>query len=536
MKLSTIYSSGMVLQQKVENPLGGLAESEEKIEVDFCGRVFEADIDDKGFFSVMLPEMEAGGPYSILIKGSSGEEILLEDVLFGDVFLLGGQSNMELPIALTLDCYREEVENVKNDQIRMFQVPKNFDFSLEAKPLTEGCWVSVDPKSVMDFSAIGYYFSVEKYSEDKIPVGLVHTAVGGAPVEALMSKDNVLSEAKKIRAKGITCECDGNKSMGCLACYEKMYEKDSNPEFVRSTVEADTNRINAWYAEVEARDPGASEDYISKWSELIETEQYSMPSSFLGTKYENKFGTIWLQKVINLEEEVEEDALLCLGTLIDSDKTYVNGEYVGETGYRYPPRRYPVKKGLLRKGENVISVRLCIDANVGGALCDMPYEIRMKGKTIPLDGEWRLRNGCDMERLDSQTFFIWHTSALYYSMIETLKGMKFKAVLFYQGESNCGYPQYYADLFIAMVREWRGLFGAELPFVAAEVTYYLGDGPVYEADPFAEVRKEQHAAASKMDAVYMVETYDLGQYNELHPQNKKDVALRMYEVYRNNVK
>ncbi len=109
------------------------------------------------------------------------------------------------------------------------------------------------------------------------------------------------------------------------------------------------------------------------------------------------------------------------------------------------------------------------------------------------------------------------------------------AVLFYEGESNCGYPEYYADMLEAMVEEWRGLFGEEIPFFLIEIAYFLGEGPDYVDDPFDGVRKAQHEAVKRMKDVYLAEIYDLGQYNELHPQNKKDVAKRLYDLYKNKM-
>ena len=85
-----------------------------------------------------------------------------------------------------------------------------------------------------------------------------------------------------------------------------------------------------------------------------------------------------------------------------------------------------------------------------------------------------------------------------------------------------------------MVGEWRDLFGKETPFYMAEVTYWLGDGPVYESDPFDGVRDVQRSVVNEIPKSYLIPTYDLGFYNDLHPQNKKEVALRFLEAYLKN--
>jgi len=533
MKISNIFSNGMILQRDVENKIFGNGEQGEEITLCFDGREYKTVTDASNNWEIKLPAYPAGGAHKIEIQSQKGDHISISDVYFGDVFLLGGQSNMELPVLSCLDACKEEVRTAKSTEIRMFQVAKDYDFSLEPKLLDSGEWVSVNPKSVMEFSAIGYFFADYKNREDGVPVGLVHTAVGGAPVESLMSKENVLSNAEEIRkTHPMDGACDNNKNMGCIYCYEKMYEEDSNPEFIKNTVEEDNKRIEAWNRRLEEGDSGLKLGWTSKWSDEKDITTFSFPGTFYQTKYENYRGTIWVQKVIQVPEEyVDRDSILYLGTLIDADKTYVNGKLVGSTDFKYPPRRYVLSKGDLKPGENVISIRLTMDNNIGGFIPDMPYYLKCGKDKIELSGKWKIRKGFECDVLEGPTFFIWHPSALYYSMIASLKGIKFKSILFYQGESNCGHPEYYGKLFKAMVEEWRSLFG-DIPMIYAEVTHYMGDGPVYTCDPFDGVREVQRQIWREIPNSYLVKTYDLGQYNELHPQNKKDVAKRFYDVYK----
>ena len=145
-----------------------------------------------------------------------------------------------------------------------------------------------------------------------------------------------------------------------------------------------------------------------------------------------------------------------------------------------------------------------------------------------------MRFGYEAGTLEGQTFFNWSPTALFNSMLYPIRDTACKAILFYQGESNCEYPQYYAPLLKDMVKEWRVLFGEKTPFYMAEVTYWLGDGPVYEEDPFDGVRKVQNDVVSEIPECYVIPTYDLGFYNDLHPQNKKEVALRFFEQYQKN--
>ncbi|MGN0386448.1 MAG: sialate O-acetylesterase [Lachnospiraceae bacterium] len=537
MKISSIYSDRMILQRGKKNTISGITQPLATVTVIFREESYDTKADSNGKWTIDIPAGSSEGsfgPYEMVIKDSTGEEITIKDILFGDLFLLGGQSNMELPVGRTRDLYEDEIHSAMDPCIRMFQVAKEFDFSGEPRILDSGEWSSVTPETVQDFSAIGYFFAKMYRESRKVPVGLVHTAVGGAPVEAFMSEDTIQDTAQKIRAThDLKCQCDGNKNMGCIFCYDKMLMEDRNPKHVEDVKKKDLERISAWHDALENGDPGLKEGWVNKWDESDDV--ISLPGFFKGTKYEKYFGTLWLQKTVNIPESMTgTDALLAMGTLVDSDKTYLNGELVGATEYRYPPRRYALRKGILKAGENTLTIRLCMDSNIGGAVPDMPYHIKCGNEVISLEGDWKLRKGYECDRLEGETFFIWHPAALFNSMIASIKDISFKAVLFYQGESNCGYPEYYADMLQAMVAEWRSLFGEMLPFYMVEIPYFLGDGPDYIVDPYTKVREAQHEAVKNMSNVYLAEIYDLGQYNELHPQNKKDVARRLFDLYINS--
>lgn len=533
MKLSKIYSDGMILQRGKENRIAGKASKDEMIRIEFRGKNFYTQADAQGNWSVVLPvfhDEDGFGPFVMKISSSKGDGIFLRDILYGDVFLLGGQSNMELPIDRVRDVSQEDILSARDFCIRMFQIAKEPAFSDEPMEITSGEWIPVTPETIQEFSAIGYYFAKYHRAWKDVPVGLIHTAVGGVPVEVFMSEDNLRRTAEKIReTHTLTGSCDGNKNMGCLYCYDKLLQQDKDPAYVDKVKRADAERIAAWNAALEQNDPGPGNGWTEKWQQ--QDAAITIPGFLTGTIYEHYFGSLWLQKTIEVPFRMtKEDALLALGTLVDADKTYVNGELVGETAYRYPPRRYPIRKGLLKPGENVISVRLTMDSNIGGAVPDMPYYLRAGKETIDLRGEWKLRKGFACDRLEGETFFIWHPTALFQSMIAPLQSISLKAVLFYQGESNCGYPQYYKELLIAMVNEWRLMFG-NVPFYMIELAKYLGDGPEYILDPFDGIRSAQQEAVKELQNVYLVKNYDLGQYNELHPQNKSETAKRLFALY-----
>ena len=538
MKLSHIYSDGMIIQRQAENIIEGYAEPDNEIRLYFDKTIYEGMCDEEGHFSIALSPMEAGGPHTINITDKS-DRYTINDVYVGDVFLLAGQSNMELPVSRTLDLYREELKGIDYPLIRMFQMPQDFKFGDPDESVKSGEWISADEKKVMNFSALGFYFARIKFDKDSVPVGLVHAAVGGTHIEAFMSEERLIKTGRKLRkiaereGRELVCRCEKNDS--CKMCYEEAIAKNKDDIYVRSTIKSDLDKMNSWNQKTDADDIGLIEKwYDHEWSsdEKMGGIEIKIPESWLYNVLKNRIGTVWVQRSVYVPQEFcERDVELRLGTIVDADVTYVNGIEVGHTEYFYPPRRYQVPGGILKHGKNTITVRVIINNNVGEFKEDMPYCIKADENELPLDGIWNARVAAVEEPMGSQTFFSWQPTALYNRMIYPLRNMSFKSVLFYQGESNTKYAEDYEYLMIDMVKEWRALFGYDVPFLFARLPYFRGESWEIPSDDWEDLRDAQERASDRIENCALVELYDLGIYNEIHCPNKKEAAARFYDEY-----
>ncbi len=218
MKLSSLFSDGLILQRDVENKIRGSFEKGETISVSFDGKALSVVSDSNTMnWTAVIPEMQAGGPHSLSVSVNGTEAEVVNGILFGDVYVLGGQSNMELPMIWTTDYHYDEIRSADFSEIRQFEVPKIPLFGKKNDILDGGAWVNADQKHIDNFSAIGFYFAKEKYLKDHIPVGLIQTAVGGAPVESLMSEENLRQCFSRIEPEyKDSGKCNGDKSKGCL--------------------------------------------------------------------------------------------------------------------------------------------------------------------------------------------------------------------------------------------------------------------------------------------------------------------------------
>lgn len=507
--LPRIFSDGMILQRNKPICVFGMDCPNQTIRILFKSLRYETKPNLEGRWSIELDECEAGGPYTLNIDGS--ELRIIHDVYVGEVWLLGGQSNMELPVSRTYDEFKEEIDHSNFPQIRQFHVPMNINFIEPQDQLVSGEWKAATQENIQDFSSVGFFFAKKLYEELNIPIGLIHTAVGGTPIQAWMSEESL------------------NKVGG----YEEEISYWRNPMTVEQDQLKDEMRINVWHKESLEQDIGLQQNWFASDKLFDDWETINIPIMFKHTEKLNLFsGVIWLKRRFELSEsDLQSDFFrLRLGTLINADETYINGEKIGETGYRFPPRKYNFNKSVLKVGENILTVRLSIEAGNGGFIPDFPYQLEMNHRTVSLDGEWKYKIGVKKNELEPMLFLHYKPTGLYNAMIHPLKKYGIAGFLFYQGESNTKDPYGYADLMKLMIEDWRNLFGEDLPFYYAQLANYLEPAGEEDDHNFAVLREEQSKVRSLVPNTEMISAIDIGISNELHPPDKKTLAERFARI------
>lgn len=509
-KLPHLISDGMILQRNEETKIWGLATPDETISVVFAGKTYKTKADKEGKWIVVLPKTEAGGPYDIHINNR-----IIKDVLFGDVWLCSGQSNMELPIRRVLDLYAEEVRNISNANIRLFRVPISYNFNKEEEELQGGEWRSVTPENILDFSAIAYFFAKKINEEYHVPIGLINTAVGGTPAEAWVSEETLEK----------------------YPSYKSEYLKCAVAGYVEEVQKEEQEKGREWHSMMLSLDKG-----LNEWNkDDLDTsawKDYYLPGLWREKDINVKNSVIWFRKEFTLDsEESLDSAILRLGYIIDSDSAFVNGQFVGTTGYQYPPRIYKVPKGILKEGKNNIAIRV-VTNTFGGFKEDKPYELRLKNRTLDLTGKWKYSIGAELSTPPHNTFFQYKPTGLFNGMIAPLTQYKIKGVLWYQGESNIGRANEYADLFKDLIIDWRKQWrNPSLPFIYAQLPELNKPWKQPQESGLAELREAQREALT-LPYTGMAVTLGFGEWNDIHPLNKKDVsallALEAQRVAYNN--
>jgi sialate O-acetylesterase len=196
--LPEIFSDNMVLQQKSDVIIWGWAKTGEKviIKADWMDTEFTTQGDTQGTWKITIKTPAAGGPYNIHIKGQN--ELILKNVLIGEVWLCSGQSNMEMSAQWGINNGDEEIKNANYPEIRFFTVSAST--SHYQQDHLAGKWSVCTPDEMRTFSAIGYFFARKLNKELGVPIGVINSSWGGTPAEAWMpeeviQKDDFLREA-----------------------------------------------------------------------------------------------------------------------------------------------------------------------------------------------------------------------------------------------------------------------------------------------------------------------------------------------------
>lgn len=516
-RLPHLVNDKMVLQRGEPVRIWGWASPGKQLTVEFLEHNYQTKIQEDGSWEATMPGLPAGGPYQMVLR-CEDEIRTLSDILIGDVWVLGGQSNMELNVSRTFDLYEEEVEkDSAYNFIRRFHVPQTYDFHQPKEELAEGVWISLNPDTAKDFSAVGYYFAKEIYNLYRIPIGLIETAVGGTPAQAWMSEETLV-RFDRYRETLVRCQDDS---------------------YVERTIMQDEIQSNYWYKQLEEQDLGLRKEEIPWYHPELQDEDWSrleLPCNFYGTELEKHKGSVWFRRTIMVPEEMAGvEAKLVLGTIIDADDTYLNGVRIGGTGYQYPPRRYLIPAGVLKAGENLLAVRVIITHNTGAFITDMPYKIKADRRELPLSGTWFYRIGARMPAPQPNVFFKYKPAGLFNGMIYPLRKYRIRGVLWYQGESNTEFPGDYRELFEAIINDWRAVWENQaLPFYYVQLANYCPWRKEPEESNWAILREEQRQAL-RIPATGMAVTIDIGEYNDLHPKDKKTVGQRLARWVRRDI-
>jgi sialate O-acetylesterase len=506
-RLPHLISDGMVLQRNTKLNIWGWATPAEKIRVQFIGHVYKTVTGNDGKWSITFPAIKAGGPYSMTMDGNN--HLVLNDILIGEVWVCSGQSNMTIPMERVKEKYPEEIAGSENTFIRHFFLPTRYNFNQPEEDTSPGKWEAANPLSVLRFTAAGYFFASAVYEKYPIAIGLINASVGGTPVESWMSTD----------------------ALKAFPHYLAIAEKFKDSLYADSIKKIHAAINGKWQEYIKQTDSGLHDD--KPWYDTLYNasgwQTMQIPGYWDEQGLKNVNGVVWFRKVIEVPASMTgKPAKLFMGRIIDADDLYVNGSLVANTTYQYPPRRYEIPAGLLKPGKNIITVRVISNTGKGGFVIDKPYYLSTGDVKIDLKSSWQYKLGVSVPPLQNNTPNItYQPSGLFNGMIAPLLNYAIKGILWYQGESNTDRAADYHELFAAMIKDWRKQWQlGDIPFLYVQLPNYGDTNSNPSESNWASLREQQLKTLTVSNTA-MVVAIDIGEWNDLHPLNKKDIGKRL---------
>ena len=526
--LAEIFTDNMVLQRGKPMNLWGKADKGEKVVVKWNGKEYAATAGEDGSWSIALPKQKAGGPYKMQVGDTE-----LKNVMVGDVWLCSGQSNMDVTVERVSPQYPNDVEIYKNDKIRLLRVQNTTNTHAPQTHIPTDGWHETNPQTAWRFSAMAYFLARRMYEKTGVAQGVIVNSWGGTPIEAWISADSLKEDFPQYY----------NKTL--------LYQND---EYVRHQQQANMLANRAWENLLATLDRGVGQedwtraDYDdSQWKTVnqyslspdMKTFRFQYPDAANvtsgGDSYDqpSRCGSTWFRQHITIDaKHAGKKARLLLGTLYDAEFTYVNGKLVGNTTYQYPPRRYDVPEGLLREGDNVITVRFVNRNGAPRFVREKPYKLVFGDGEQPLGEEWKMRKGADMPRCNGADVSL-HTLpyTLYNAVLYPLHQYPVAGMVWNQGEANTDRAQEYEPLLRKLMNNWRTLWGEpDMPFAVVQLANYME--PASKPQPFsgwARLRNAQRRAVEADKNACLAVAIDMGEAVDIHPLRKREVADRVAE-------
>ena len=516
--LPAIFSDNMVLQQQTQIPIWGQAgkRKEVKLTASWDGKTYIAPTDSEGNWKIEIQTPNAGGPYDISI--SDGKEIKLSNVMIGEVWICSGQSNMEMPITGwgKVMNFQQEINQANHPDIRLYQVKKTISpIPLTKGESTMGGWQNCSSQTVENFSAVAYFFARELNQKLNVPIGVIDVTWGGTPAESWTSGKTLDTMWEFHEQIALTRKAEDNMPEA-IAIYNRM--------------------MNEWEAQVRQKDPGYNNEH-PLWAEVdYDTSSWGTIQipGYIEEQINPGFeGFIWLRREIDLPDEwLKQDLKVELNQIDDDDITFFNGHEIGRTYGIGTARHYAIPRNLLKKGKNILTMRLGDTGGNSGIPGDpsMLYVTNGKGR-ISLAGEWQQqisifnKNEVPQQPLSFQTCQFYPT-VLYNGMLHPLIPFGMKGVIWYQGEANADRAYQYRDLFPLMIRDWRTKWNKDFPFYFVQLANFMQRSEKPEESAWAELREAQTRTLS-LENTGMAVTIDIGDANDIHPKNKQEVGRRL---------
>ena len=513
-----IFTDHAVLQRDRPDAVWGHATAGVGVTVSVAGHSIDTTANRDGNWRVLIPAHAAGSSYRLSATSKDGTATL-DDIAFGDVYLCGGQSNMEFPVRLSTGAWGG-LGDAGNADLRFVTIEKDSAPAPRGDLKTPVAWKVVTPETVGDASAVCYYMARSLQKRLKIPIGFIAADWGGTTIQSWISPPAL---------RGLATYRPGVDAVALFGSDPKRAQADEG------------RRVEEWWT---AHDPDAKTqrawilpDYDdAAWPIIVPNGSWRDAGIASLSSFD---GAVWFRTTITLSAAQARAATeLQLGPIDSYDTAWVNGVRVGGGTINWAWRNYPVLSGTLKAGPNVVVLRV-LGGKTGGGLTGQPKVRGIKlasSDVVPLDPTWRYHLGSRVTAppigpspWDVPTSL----TTLYNGMIAPLTGYNIKLAAWYQGESNADAAAEYATLLPLLMADWRKQFRQPaLPFLIVQLSSFGAAEPQPAESGWAALRDVQAKVAAADAHAAVVVTADVGDRTDVHPTQKTVVGERLARAAR----
>lgn len=526
-----VFSDHAVLQRDLSLPIWGTGEPGTEVTVDFAGQSKTTTVDGDGKWLTTLDPMPASAEgRTMTIKGSDGT-IEVKDVLVGEVWLCGGQSNMEWPIRASQNA-DAEIAAGDTPWLRRIKAPHLLSRTPEDDINT--AWEVSTKDTVANFTAVGTFMARRLYEELGVPVGLLDINWGGTRAEPWTSM-SAMKRHPRFRGRVSQLEAEirrwGNRSKEEI---EKLFNEQKD-NFEKTA--------DSWWQKKLKDDPGVAETWAAPQFSDNDWKEFSVPGLWAGED-EGWDGFIWYRKTIEVPAEWDgKDLVLQPGAIDDADITFWQGEEIGRTTNQHAlQRNYTVPGNKVSAGEATITIA-ALDTGGAGGITGSANQIRIRpagakvDQAIPLAGTWKGQRGSRFSG-DRGPYPPTPPAApglgtsdpavMFNAMLSPFVGYGIRGAVWYQGESNAGQPNEYAELLPLMIGSWRSAWGqGDFPFGIVQLAAFRGVSEDPVQGGWATLRDAQDFTHRVVRNTGLVVLTDVGDARDIHPRNKQAVGRRL---------
>ncbi|MFC5623412.1 sialate O-acetylesterase [Algoriphagus winogradskyi] len=493
--LPRLFGDGMVLQRQEAISVWGKGIPGENVRVSLAGAITSGTVEADSTWLLQLPELVAGGPFVLEVNRQK-----INDVYIGDVWVAGGQSNMEWRLKSQVIGAEKEFAEGGNQEIRFFKVPNSYSAE-KLDDVVGGEWKIADSVNMKDFSAVAWFFAKRNNQEMKVPVGIIESNWGGTPVEGWTDAEILVEMEGSFLAQAK--EVVENRD----AWVSKLQVNEMN-QHLRDSMVSNPDTLAA-------RNVSSTDYDDSSWRKI------NLPDA-------NPLQHIaWVRKKFNLK--ATDEVSLHIPTIDQMAYVYLNGKLLKYKDWGVSLPEIAIPSEMLLKGSNVLTIRAINTWNNQPRIGQKGEMYLLEsGNKVSLEGTWAYSNSIVEPHLPKVEFFNWMPGMMYNAMIAPIAKYSIKGAIWYQGESNAGRHEEYKELFSTMITNWRRDWGlGDFPFLFVQLANFMERKDVQPDSNWAFLREAQ-AQTLELPNTGMATIIDIGEAEDIHPKNKKDVGERLW--------